>query len=63
VTKEGTAKPKAVKKKKDANAPKKGMTAFLHFSSDNRLKVKKENPDKPHKEIISLLGSMWGKMT
>ena len=54
---------KLKKKKKDENAPKKGMTGFLHYSSANRLKLKAEHPDKTHKEIISLLGSTWSAMT
>lgn len=53
---------KQKKKKKDENAPKKGMTGFLHFSADNRLKLKAEHPEKTHKEIISLLGSTWSAM-
>lgn len=54
---------KQKKKKKDENAPKKGMTGFLHYSSSNRLKLKAEHPDKTHKEIISLLGSTWSAMS
>ncbi len=53
---------KQKKKKKDENAPKKGMTGFLHYSADNRLKLKAEHPEKTHKEIISLLGSTWSSM-
>ena len=39
------------------------MTGFLHFVSDNRLKVKAQNPEKAHKEVISELGKMWSKMS
>ena len=38
------------------------MTGFLHFVSENRLKVKAQYPEKTHKEVISELGSMWSKM-
>ena len=38
------------------------MTGFLHFITENRLKVKAQYPEKTHKEVISELGSMWSKM-
>ena len=54
-------KPKA---KKDPNAPKRSMTAFLHFSNAKRAEVTAElkaaNPDmKGVAEVGKKLGEMW----
>lgn len=35
---------KAIKAKKDPNAPKRGLSAYMFFSQDAREKVKTENP-------------------
>lgn len=40
----GGAKEKKPRKKKDKNAPKKNLSAFMFFSNDMRAKVKEENP-------------------
>jgi hypothetical protein len=45
-----------VKKVKDPNAPKKGMTGFLHYVTRNAPIYKKENPGLAHKDVISKLG-------
>jgi hypothetical protein len=70
--------PKAEKKtkaKKDPNAPKKGLSAFMIFSQENREKTKKENPSatfgiwKPVLwhillgELGKLLGSAWRELS
>lgn len=47
------------RKKKDENAPKRGLTAFLHFVADRRESCKKEHPELSHKEVISKLGEIW----
>jgi hypothetical protein len=39
------AKGKAVKAKKDKNAPKKGLGAYMFFSQEKRPEVKAANPD------------------
>jgi hypothetical protein len=31
--------------KKDPNAPKRGLSAYMFFSQANRQKIKEENPD------------------
>ncbi|KAJ3301687.1 Non-histone chromosomal protein 6 [Kappamyces sp. JEL0829] len=36
---------KAARAKKDPNAPKKGLSAFMIFSQENRNKIKEENPE------------------
>ena len=52
-------KQKRPKTKKDPNAPKKGMTAFLHFVQDRTTKYKEEHPALAHKEVIAKLGELW----
>ena len=50
---------KTNKPKKDPNAPKKGMSAFMYFSRDNRDKVKSDNPDITFGELGKELGQRW----
>ena len=52
-------KQKRQKNKKDPNAPKKGMTAFLHFVQAKTAKYKEEHPALAHKEVIAKLGELW----
>jgi hypothetical protein len=47
------------KKVKDPNAPKKGMSAFMLFSNDQRNKIKTENPDLSFGEIGRKVGEAW----
>jgi len=47
--------------KKDPNAPKKNLSAFMFFSNANRDDVKKHNPDADFGEIGKLLGKAWRK--
>ena len=35
----------------------------MHFSDENRPKVKEEQPEAPTKEIFKILGEMWRKMS
>lgn len=41
---DGEAPAKKARKKKDPNAPKNAMSAFMYFSNSNRDQVKAENP-------------------
>jgi hypothetical protein len=52
---------KGGKKKKDPNAPKKALSAYMFFAQANRDKVKKENPDATFGELGKLLGKQWSK--
>jgi hypothetical protein len=36
---------KKTKAKKDPNAPKKGLSAFMIYSKENRARIKEENPE------------------
>ena len=47
------------KKKKDKNAPKKNVSTWILFSKAERLKVKKDFPDMPPKEVMSELAKRW----
>jgi hypothetical protein len=48
-------------KKKDPNAPKKALSAYMFFAQANRDKVKKENPDATFGELGKHLGKLWSK--
>ena len=43
------------KGKKDPNAPKRPMTAFMLFSNATRAKMKEENPGISFGEVVSLI--------
>ncbi|PVV01307.1 hypothetical protein BB560_004277 [Smittium megazygosporum] len=51
---------RAHRKKKDQNAPKRGLSAYMFFSQEYREKVKLQNPDATFGKI---LGEMWKEMT
>jgi len=52
-----------VKKVKDLNAPKKGMSAFMLFSNECRSKIKEENPNATFGEIGAKVGEAWKKLS
>lgn len=52
-------KPKKKKTKRDPNAPKKPRSAYILFSSDNRVDVKKENPDMIPTDVTKEVARMW----
>lgn len=47
------------KKKKDKNAPKQGLNAYMFYTKENRARVKKENPNASPTEITTLLSQEW----
>mmetsp|Transcript_30659 Transcript_30659/g.37442 ORF Transcript_30659/g.37442 Transcript_30659/m.37442 type:complete len:536 (-) Transcript_30659:135-1742(-) len=51
------------KVKKDPSAPKRPMSAFLHYAKSKRQTVKKDHPGLTNSEISKLLGKMWKGMT
>ena len=53
---------KPQKKKKDPNAPKQPLSAYFIFSSEERLKVKAENPSFSICEVAKELGRRWAEM-
>ncbi|KAL4810289.1 high mobility group box domain-containing protein [Aspergillus unguis] len=59
-------KPRATKKaapaqrrKKDPNAPKRGLSAYMFFANDNRDKVREENPGISFGQVGKMLGEKW----
>merc|ERR1711970_1717380 len=53
---------KPQKKKKDPNAPKQPLSAYFIFSTQERLKVKNENPNYSICEVAKELGRRWAEM-
>ncbi len=49
-----------VQKKKDPNAPKKPLSAYMFFCAEHREEVKTANPDFKATQITSELGRLWG---
>jgi len=53
---------KPQKKKKDPNAPKQPLSAYFIFSTEERLKVKEDNPNFSICEVAKELGRRWADM-
>ncbi|CAO3618489.1 unnamed protein product [Cunninghamella blakesleeana] len=49
--------------KKDPSAPKRGLSAYMFFSQQNRNKVKEENPDATFGQLGKILGEKWKNMS
>ncbi|KAL8916940.1 MAG: hypothetical protein Q9208_008261 [Pyrenodesmia sp. 3 TL-2023] len=47
------------KKKKDPNAPKRGLSAYMFFANDNRDSVREENPGITFGQVGKVLGEKW----
>merc|ERR1712107_662788 len=47
------------KQKKDPNAPKRGLSAYMFFANDQRDKVREDNPGIKFGEVGKLLGEKW----
>lgn len=51
-------------KKKDPNAPKRALSAYMYFTKDQRDAVKADMPEgTPLTEVTRELGKRWGKMS
>jgi len=55
----GKATKASEKKKKDPNAPKRGLSAYMFFANEQRDKVREENPGIKFGEVGKLLGEKW----
>ena len=57
--------PKKKKKraKKDPNAPKRNVSAYFHFASAIRPKLKADNPTLGVTELAKMIGERWQKLT
>ncbi|TMW57488.1 hypothetical protein Poli38472_003413 [Pythium oligandrum] len=51
------------RKKKDKNAPKRALSAFMFFSNDIRDTVKREMPELEFLQISSEIGRRWKEIT
>ena len=51
------------REKKDANVPKKAMTAYFFYLMERRPGLKKEKPALGHLEIVAEMGAEWNKMS
>ncbi|KAI9851910.1 MAG: Non-histone chromosomal protein 6, partial [Thelocarpon superellum] len=49
----------ADKKKKDPNAPKRGLSAYMFFANEQRLNVRDENPGISFGQVGKVLGERW----
>jgi len=61
ITKKKRAPP--TKKEKDLNAPKRPKTAYIFYCSDQRAKVKEEDPSLKFGDIAKKLSSQWKEMS
>jgi len=51
------------KRKKDPNAPKRGLSAYMFFANDQRDKVREDNPGIKFGEVGKLLGEKWKELS
>ncbi|KAF9696867.1 hypothetical protein EKO04_004613 [Ascochyta lentis] len=47
------------KKKKDPNAPKRGLSAYMFFANEQRDKVREDNPGIKFGDVGKMLGEKW----
>lgn len=59
----GPSTQKKKRAKKDKDAPKRPMSAFLKFSQTTRREMKEANPDVQNTDISRLLGETWRNMS
>ncbi|KAJ1334045.1 HMG (high mobility group) box [Microdochium nivale] len=61
VTKRGKAGEKVKQKraKKDPNAPKRGLSAYMFFANEQRENVREENPGISFGQVGKILGERW----
>lgn len=63
-TKSSTSTQKrTTKAKKDPDAPKRPLSAYMFFSQDQRERVKNANPEAGFGEVGRLLGAKWKEMS
>lgn len=58
--------PKGKKRRKtfrDSNAPKAPLTGYVKFLTEQREKVRAENPELSFPEVTKLLGAQWSKLS
>lgn len=50
------------KKKKDPNAPKRGLSAYMFFANEQRDKVREDNPGIKFGDVGKMLGEKWKEL-
>ncbi|KAJ5891903.1 Non-histone chromosomal protein 6 [Penicillium subrubescens] len=58
-----SAKERVPRRKKDPNAPKRGLSAYMFFANDQRDKVREENPGISFGQVGKMLGDKWKALT
>ncbi|KAH7374879.1 HMG box protein [Plectosphaerella cucumerina] len=53
------AKVEKKRAKKDPNAPKRGLSAYMFFANEQRENVREENPGISFGQVGKLLGERW----
>ncbi|MDA7663764.1 HMG-box domain-containing protein, partial [bacterium] len=56
-------KPKKNKKVKDPKAPKRGLSAWIIFTNEQRPIFKENNPESSTTELTTLMSQEWKNMT
>ncbi|KAJ3342298.1 Non-histone chromosomal protein 6 [Gonapodya sp. JEL0774] len=51
------------RKKKDPNAPKKALTAYMLFAQEKRPEIKAANPDAGFGDMGKLVGAAWKNLS
>lgn len=54
---------RTTRRKKDPNAPKRALSAYMFFANENRDIIKSENPDVSFAQVGRLLGEKWKSLT
>ncbi|EHY53640.1 Non-histone chromosomal protein 6 [Exophiala dermatitidis] len=58
-SKSSKTKGRGEKKKKDPNAPKRGLSAYMFFANEQRESVREENPGISFGQVGKVLGDRW----
>ncbi|KAA8910354.1 hypothetical protein TRICI_004152 [Trichomonascus ciferrii] len=62
-TRRSTRSGAAPKKKKDPNAPKRSLSAYMFFANEQRDTVRSENPGISFGQVGRVLGERWKALT
>ncbi|KAL2020158.1 hypothetical protein VTK56DRAFT_8682 [Thermocarpiscus australiensis] len=54
-----TGKAGKTRAKKDPNAPKRGLSAYMFFANEQRENVRAENPQATFGQVGKILGERW----
>lgn len=57
-----TRRTTVTRRKKDPNAPKRPITAYMFYAQDQRKVVNQEHPDAKFGEIGKLIGEKWRQL-